>query len=111
MSMAAINWAEALVAKERVALGVNKPEAINSVARKARVSPGQIEGAIRGRVKDLKARFIERIRLAFISEATAEMNRLAHEIQMARQTGRRPDDGAVIAAQAAMARLQEALEG
>lgn len=111
MSSAAINWASALIARERVVTGVNKPALIVSVARKARVTPGQIEGAIRGRVKDLKSRFIERIRLAFITEATAEINRLAHEIQIARQSGLRPDDDAVIAAQAAMDRLQEALEG
>jgi hypothetical protein len=111
MSSATIQMAEELIRRERIISGRNKPEAIAEVARRASVTPGQLEGAIRGRVKDLKGRFIERIRIAFIQETTREIGRLTHDLQIAGESGLAPDDRAVVAAKAAIAKLEAALGG
>lgn len=110
MSAAVIGWAEALIARER-GTGLSKPEAIKRVSARARVSPGQIEGLLRGRVKDPKVTFAERLRAAFIHETRLEIERLAHALETASQAGLDPDCRQVRKARLAMARLNEALGG
>jgi len=109
MSMAA-GWADWLIDRERKA-GLSRPEAQRRAAHVARVSHGQIEGLVRGRVKDPKAGVVERIRQAFIREATREMERLSHELEKANAAGLAPDCREVAKARAAMARLSQALGG
>lgn len=104
-----VSMAEHMIRRERIKSGITKPQAMAVIARRANVSQGQIEGAIRGRVKDLKARFVERVRAAFIEEATKEINRLTHDIQIARQIGMGADDRKIQAARTAMADLQAVL--
>ncbi len=108
MSGQAMTWAEALVARQRGA-GLARPEAIRRAALRARVSPGQLEGLIRGRVKDPKLGVVERIRAAFITETRREIERLTHELAKASAAGLAADCREVGKARAAMARLQEAL--
>lgn len=108
MTGQAITWAEALVSRERVA-GLTRPEAIRRAAIRARVSPGQIEGLMRGRVKDPKLGVVERIRAAFITETRREIERLTHELAKASAAGVAADCREVGKARAAMARLKEAL--
>lgn len=108
MSSAAFSWAEALVEREQRA-GLTKPEATRRAASRAHVSPGQLEGLLRGRVKDPKIGTVERIRFAFIAATTREIERLSHELSKARAAGLDPDCREVRAARAAMARLSQAL--
>ncbi len=103
-----VEWTEALVERERRRTP-NKEKAIAAVARLARVSPGQIEGLLRGRVKDPKISFAERIRAAFIAETAREIDRLSHELDTAKKLGIGADDRAFLAAKAALARLQNAM--
>lgn len=110
MSNAASCWAEALVSRERRS-GATKPESIRRAARRARVSPGQIEGLLRGRVKDPKTSLVERLRAAFISEAAREIERLNHEIMLARKAGLGSDHGALREARSAIRALETALAG
>ena len=109
MSNATIQMTEEMIRRERIAFGPTKPQAISAIANRAKVSSGQIEGAIRGRVKDLKLGFVERITVLFITETTREIQRLTHELSIARLSGLSVDDGAVVAARAAMEKLQEAI--
>lgn len=108
MSSAAVGWAEALVEREQRD-GLTKPEATRRAAVRARISPGQLEGLLRGRVKDPKTGTVERIRSAFIAATTREIERLSNELERARAAGLDPDCREVRKARAAMARLQEAL--
>ena len=110
MSSAVLSMTEALVGRARAA-GATKPEAIARAARLARVSPGAIEGVLRGRVKGLKLSFAEGIRSAFIHETAREIERLRHDLEMARAAGLAADAREVRAARAAMARLRAALDG
>jgi len=107
---AVVTWAEALIARER-RTGMTKPEAIRRMASRAKVSPGQVEGLIRGRVKDPKLGLVERIRAAFIIETRREIERLSHELEKASQAGLDPDCREISKARLAMARLREALGG
>ncbi len=105
---AVIGWAQALIAREQ-GHGVTRVVAIRRAASRARVSAGQIEGLVRGRVKDPKVGVVERIRHAFITETRREIERLTHELETAAAAGVAADCREVGKARAAMARLKEAL--
>lgn len=103
-------WASALVERERRD-GRTKLESIRRAARRAHVSPGQIEGLLRGRVKDPRASLVERLRAAFITETAREIERLRHEILLAGEAGVDADESTLRKARLAVAALDDLLSG
>ena len=89
---AARDWTAALEDRERSRSGASLPIARRAVARRLGVAPGSLENLRRGRTKGVRAWLFERLRAAFIREAQQEINRLQHELDIARQSGMDPRD-------------------
>lgn len=101
ISMSALaTWTEALEESEAKRRGCSREIARPFLASRLKVLPGTIENIIRGRVKEPRERIKDAVRNAFIREMEMEIQRLSHEIEMARASGARPDDHEIVEAKA-----------
>lgn len=61
-----------------------------SVASKLRIGAGSFENLVRGRLKKIDAAVRDRLTALLIRELEAEIARLTHELELARQGGSHP---------------------
>ena len=90
MSSVALHTKEnalALIKRETVRSDLTVQEAIKSVARKARLSPGTIFNLVNDRLKKLSFEVFEKINALALSEINSEIQRLEHERQILLQSG------------------------
>jgi hypothetical protein len=102
-------WTKALEFTEAKRLGVDMTEARASIARKLNVAPGTLEGIRRRRTKVVPSWLMSRICGAFVASLQMEIQRLEHEINIARQTGVDPRDDVLRAAETQVAKAKEIL--
>lgn len=79
------------------------------VARKVSSSPGFFENLQRGRIKSVPSWLMRKLRDALVEELQTEVQKLQHEIHLARQTGEGPDSDAIFAAEARLAEAKKIL--
>lgn len=77
----------ALIKRETVRSDLTVQEAIKSVARKARLSPGTIFNLVNDRLKKLSFEVFEKINALALFEINSEIQRLEHERQILLQSG------------------------
>jgi hypothetical protein len=92
-------------------LGVPVTLARARVADRLGVAPGTLENLRRLRTKIVPNWLMNRIRAEFIAVLQSEIQRLEHEIQIARQTGMDHRDDDLAKAEAQLAAAKEILEG
>ncbi len=88
--------------------GLDVPAARRAIATDLHVSPSKVERAEKGRFKSVGAWLFGRVRGLVIREIENEIQRLTHELEIARQCGSDPrsfDTGAVEARLAEVRRL------
>lgn len=76
-----------LIKRETVRSDLTIQEAIKSVARKARLSPGTIFNLVNDRLKKMSFEVFEKINALALSEINSEIQRLEHERQILLQSG------------------------
>lgn len=103
-------WTRVLEEKEARRLGVPAKDARKSLARKLKASPGTLENIRRFRTKLVPHWLMARIRGEFIAALQMEIQRLEHEIHLARQTGMDNRDDALSAAEAQLQSARQILE-
>jgi hypothetical protein len=86
---AAMSVAQSLERRERARVG-SIHHARRSLSAKLRIGVGTLENIIRGRVKRIDAEIKRRLDELLIRELEAEIGRLTHELEMARQGGAHP---------------------
>lgn len=104
-------WTRALEESEAKRLGVSGKDARKSLARKLKASPGTLENIRRLRTKLVPHWLMAKIRSEFITTLQLEIQRLEHEIHMARQSGVDARDDALCAAETQLAKAKEILNG
>lgn len=77
---------------------VKLPDARRIVARRAGLSPGTLQRIRNGTRKTLDRTIEDKIRFAFIEHAQKEIQRWEHQIQLAKQSGERPDSSVLMEA-------------
>jgi hypothetical protein len=107
---AARKWATELEAKEARRSGVSIRLARKTVAKRMNLAPGTLENLKNRRLKGVRVYVFERIRAAFMREAEAEIARLEHGLEVARQIGMDARAGEVREMEADIAALYEAAE-
>ncbi len=80
----------------------NAEDARKEAASMAGVGHGTIENLLRKRVKTVAGWVRDRLRDAVIRGLQLEIQRLTHELEMARRSSARPDDDEILAAEAAL---------
>ena len=88
----------------------DRPTAIRAVANDTGLSPGTIENVMRGRHKSKFAFVIEPLRSLYIRKLAKEIERLEHELSLARLASARPDDCEILAAATALQKVRETLD-
>lgn len=101
--------ARRLIELEADRSGVRSAEALPVVARREGVAPGTIENILRGRVKAVAGWVRDRLRAAVIRELQAEIQRLEHELAVARLSAAHPTEDEVAAVEAALAQAKRLL--
>lgn len=81
------------------------------VARKVSSSPGFFENLQRGRIKSVPAWLMRKMRDALVEALQTEVQKLQHEIHLARQTGEGPDSDAIFEAEARLVEAKKILGG
>lgn len=81
------------------------------LADKLRVGAGTIENLVRGRVKRVDAELKRRLDALLVRELEAEIARLAHELEMARQRGSHPACEHVFEIEAYLAKARALMGG
>lgn len=104
-------WTRVLEKAEARRLGVPEVEARKSLARKLKASPGTLENIRRLRTKLVPHWLMAKIRGEFIAALQSEIQRLEHEINIARQTGLDVRDDTLVAAETQLAKAREILNG
>jgi hypothetical protein len=82
----AFDFAQSLMRRER-AKGVNYDDALPSIAHRLRIGAGTFANIVKARVKRVDGRLRDRLRALLVRELEAEITRLAHELEIARQSG------------------------
>lgn len=103
-------WTRVLEKAEAKRLGVPEKDARKSLARKLKASPGTLENIRRLRTKLVPHWLMARMRGEFIAALQMEIQRLEHEIHLARQTGMDHRDDALCAAEAQLQSARRILE-
>ena len=91
----AVRWASILEDRERARSGHPLALARKVIARRLKIAPGTLENLRRGRSKGVRAWIYEALRAEMIRELTQEQKRLAHELDMVRQSGGGAGSGTV----------------
>jgi sirohydrochlorin ferrochelatase len=102
-------WTKILEETEAKRLGVPASDARKSIARKLKASPGTLENIRRLRTKIVPSWLMSRIRGELIASLQMEVQRLEHEINIARQTGMDARENDLCAAEAQLAKAKEIL--
>lgn len=97
--------------REARRLGVTVAAARANIARRLNEAPGSLENLRRARSKSPRFSLVEKVRQLFIAELSAEIQRLNHEIDMARQGGMSPDCDEILAAQTHIEAAKELIGG
>jgi transposase-like protein len=92
-------------------LGVTESDARKSIARRLGVSPGTLENIRRLRTKVVPNWLMNKVRVELIAVLQLEIQRLEHEIHIARQTGSDHREDALCMAETQLAKARKALEG
>lgn len=104
-------FATSLENAEARRLGVNGTEARRRVASRIGVAPGTLENIRRLRTKIVPNWLMNKVRSELIAVLQLEIQRLEHEVHVARQTGLGNRDDALIAAETQLAKARQALDG
>lgn len=102
--------ADKLVKQTMIDSHVKRPEARRIVAREVGVAPGTFENLKRGRLKNVDW-VAAKINAAVIRRIEREIERLQHELEVARRVAARPDDAAIFEAQAAIDHARKLIAG
>lgn len=102
--------AQSLERRERSRVS-SKAIARKSIAAKLRVGVGTFENLVRGRVKRIDAAIRDRLYALLIFELQAEIARLTHELEIARQGGARLDSEQVGEIETHLERVRALLNG
>lgn len=81
------------------------------MTKELKIGLGTLENILRDRVKTISAELAEGIRVLWIKTIEAEIARLEHELQMARQIGTRLDSAQVGQIEAHLCAAKELLNG
>ena len=92
-------------------LGIPTSDARGRIANRLGVSPGTLENIRRLRTKIVPNWLMNKVRLELIAVLQLEIQRLEHEVHIARQTGSDHRDDALLAAETQLAKAREALNG
>ena len=96
--------------QEAKRLGIPVMSARSRVANRIGVAPGTLENLRRLRTKIVPNWLMNRIRAEFIAVLQSEIQRLEHEIQIARQTGADHRDNLLASAETQLAAAREVFE-
>ena len=108
----AINkFARTLEDAEARRLGIKTSDARTRVASRLGVSPGTLENIRRLRTKIVPNWLMNKVRAEFVSTLQLEIQRLEHEIHVARQTGSDYRDDALASAETQLASAKAILMG
>lgn len=108
LASAAKGYADQLVCMK--AREMDRPSAIRSVANETGLPTGTVENAMRGRLKAKAAFVLEPLRALYIRKLAREIERLEHELSIARLAASRPDDSEILAASAALMDVRQTLD-
>lgn len=92
-------------------LGIKTSDARTRIAGRLGVSPGTLENIRRLRTKVVPNWLMSRVRAEFVSVLQLEIQRLKHEISIARQTGADHRDDTLASAETQLAKAKAILEG
>lgn len=95
--------------REAIKLGLPLKAVRERVARRISSSPGFLENLRRGRIKNVPSWLMQRLRDAMVSELTSEIQRLEHEIAIAKQIGVDPREDEISKAAAQIAETKKLL--
>lgn len=98
-------FAQALERKERTRVTSVKL-ARQAIADRLRIGVGTFENLVRGRVKSVDAAIRDRLQALLCRELEAEIARLSHDLQIARQGGAPPTSAEVAEAESLLAKAQ-----
>lgn len=104
-------WTRELEASEARRSGVPIRMARRIVARRAGLSPGTLENINLRRTKGVRLFVFEALRALFIEETQRELNRLSHDLELARAAGSGSRIGEVAEIEASRDALLEAMKG
>lgn len=104
----ATDYADRLLDRERRVSG-KVDVAMDNIATKAGLSRWTIWGLWHRRRKSASDDTVGRLRGLLIRQIEAEIGHLEHEVAILRQTGARPDDRDILAAQTTLAKLRSTL--
>lgn len=108
----AINkFARTLEDAEARRLGIKTSDARTRVAGRLGVSPGTLENIRRLRTKIVPNWLMNKVRAEFVATLQMEIQRLEHEIHIARQTGADYRDDALASAETQLASAKAILDG
>jgi ABC-type taurine transport system ATPase subunit len=102
--------AQGLERRERIQ-GSGVDAARTALARKVGVTPATWRNLVRGRLKRLDAWMRDRLQALLVRELEAEIARLSHELQMARQGGLPLNSQHVSEAETYLAKVKAILNG
>ena len=91
-------------------LGIPITSARSRVANRIGVAPGTLENLRRLRTKIVPSWMMNRIRAEFIAVLQSEIQRLSHEIQIARQTGTDHRDDLLASAETQLAAARQVFD-
>lgn len=106
----AFTIAQTLERREKARVG-SVGHARRSLANKLRIGVGTFENLVRERVKSVDAAIRDRLHALLIRELESEIERLSHELAMARQSGVRLDSGEVGQIEAHLSKAHALLNG
>lgn len=114
LTAAAINdvareWARAMEGREVARSGTILSIARKAVARRIGVPAGTLETLRSGRRKGVPAWLFQKLQSSVINEIKAEIERCAHELEMARQCGLDPRSDEMAALETAMSRARKVI--
>lgn len=104
-------YARLLENTEARRLGLPVREARESVARRLRSSPGFLQNLRNNRIKRIPSWLMDKLKEVFIAELQTEVQRLQHEIHLARQIGTRASDDEILAAETQIEAVKKILRG
>ena len=104
-------FAKSLEDAEARRLGIKTSDARTRLAGKLGVSPGTLENIRRLRTKVVPNWLMNRVRAELVATLQLEIQRLEHEINIARQTGADNRDDTLASAETQLAKAKAILEG
>jgi hypothetical protein len=107
---AAVSLARSLEHRERSRVSSLKV-ARERVASRLRIGVGTFENLVRGRVKKIDATIRDRLQALLVRELEAEILRLSHELEMARQIGSHPASQHIGEIEAHLAKINALMRG